>query len=48
MIYNEVVERCNEDLIFGIENKANEIIDKAVVSKNSWFLFGSTKPNNKP
>ena len=44
-IRSEVIKLCNEDNMFDtyLEN-ADKIIDKAVVSSNGWFLYGSRKP----
>lgn len=49
LIRHKVVEMCNEEGTFeGFTNSADKIIDKAVVSSNGWFLYGSSKPNSKP
>ena len=46
LIRYKVVELCKDENIFEafIEN-ADKIIDKAVVSSNGWFLYGSKKPD---
>jgi P4 family phage/plasmid primase-like protien len=45
----KVVKMCEEEETFdGFLNGADKIIDKAVVSANGWFLYGSTKPNGQP
>jgi len=44
----KVVKMCEEEDTFeGFLNGPDKIIDKAVVSRNSWFLYGSTKPNGQ-
>jgi hypothetical protein len=44
-IRKEVIELCELDGTFSnSDNDINDIIDKAVVSTNSWFLYGSVKP----
>lgn len=46
-IYDKVIEKANErDIFNGL--KADEIIDKAVVSSNGWLLYGSSKPGCLP
>jgi putative DNA primase/helicase len=47
-IRHEVVQLCKEEKMFNefIEN-VDKIIDKAVVSSNGWFLYGSKKPNGE-
>ena len=48
LIRYKVVQICNQDNIFkDYLNKADDIIDKAVVSSNSWFLYGSRKPGSQ-
>ena len=45
----KVVKMCEEEETFdGFLNGPDKIIDKAVVSANGWFLYGSTKPNAQP
>jgi P4 family phage/plasmid primase-like protien len=45
LIRNRVVEACIKDKIFEeYSNSPEKIIDKAVVSTNGWFLYGSKKP----
>jgi len=44
----KVVKMCQDDGLFDNKNYVNnvdKIIDKAVVSSNGWFLYGSRKPN---
>jgi hypothetical protein len=44
LIRNRVVESCISDNIFSdFTNSPEKIIDKAVVSTNGWFLYGSKK-----
>ena len=46
LIRNRVVKHCVKDNTFdGFLNSPEKIIDKAVVSTNGWFLYGSKKPN---
>jgi P4 family phage/plasmid primase-like protien len=46
-IYDQVIKMANErDIFNGL--KADEIIDKAVVSSNGWLLYGSSKPGCLP
>jgi len=46
LIRNRVVSACVKDKTFdGYLNYPEKIIDKAVVSTNGWFLYGSKKPN---
>jgi P4 family phage/plasmid primase-like protien len=48
LIRYKVVKMCDEDGTFeGFLNGPEKIIDKAVVSSNGWFLYGSTKPNGQ-
>lgn len=45
----KVVKMCEEEKTFEeFLNGPDKIIDKAVVSANGWFLYGSTKPNGQP
>ena len=45
----KVVKMCEEENTFdGFLSGPDKIIDKAVVSANGWFLYGSTKPNGQP
>lgn len=47
LIRCDVVKICEEDNTFEeFLHGADKIIDKAVVSSNGWFLYGSTKPDN--
>lgn len=49
LIRNQVVKACEEEKLFeGFSNTTDQIIDKAVVSSNSWFLYGSRKPGATP
>ena len=44
LIRDKVVKQCESDNIFeSFSNTPNKIIDKAVVSYNSWFLYGGKK-----
>ena len=46
LIRDKVVKQCERDNIFeSFSNTPDKIIDKAVVSSNSWFLYGGKKPN---
>ena len=46
LIRYNVVKLCEADGVFaGFSNSPDKIIDKAVVSTNAWFLYGSKKPN---
>ena len=46
LIRNRVVSACVDDKTFdGFTNSPEKIIDKAVVSTNGWFLYGSKKPS---
>ena len=48
LIRYKVVKMCNDEKIFdGYLNDADDIIDKAVVSSNAWFLYGSRKPGSQ-
>lgn len=48
LIRYNVVKMCDEEGTFdGFLNGPDKIIDKAVVSSNGWFLYGSTKPNGQ-
>jgi len=49
LIRLNVIKLCNEEELFNsFLNSVETIIDKAVVSTNAWFLYGSRKPNNIP
>lgn len=49
LIRYKVVKMCDDEGTFeGFLNGPDKIIDKAVVSSNGWFLYGSCKPNNQP
>ena len=46
LIRDKVVKQYEIDNIFkSFSNTPDKIIDKAVVSSNSWFLYGGKKPN---
>ena len=48
LIRYKVVKMCDEEGTFdGFLNGPDKIIDKAVVSSNGWFLYGSAKPNGQ-
>jgi P4 family phage/plasmid primase-like protien len=48
LIRHNVVKNCEDDGIFAnFSNAPDKIIDKAVVSTNAWFLYGSKKPNGQ-
>ena len=48
LIRTEVVKMCDEQNLFDIFScNADKIIDEAVVSRNSWFLYGSKKPDGQ-
>jgi hypothetical protein len=48
-IRDEAVRACKQINLFdGYSNSIDDIIDKAVVSSNGWFLYGSSKPGCKP
>jgi P4 family phage/plasmid primase-like protien len=48
LIRHKVVQLCNEDNTFErYSNNSDDIIDKAVVSSNGWFLYGSSKPGSQ-
>jgi P4 family phage/plasmid primase-like protien len=48
LIRHKVVKLCNESETFEIFlEDAEKIIDKAVVSSNGWFLYGSKKPGGQ-
>ena len=45
LIRHDVVAECKlENLFENFSNSPEKIIDKAVVSSNAWFLYGSKKP----
>ena len=44
LIYNYALKLCVKNNIFDEYENENNVLDLAVVSKNSWFLYGSTKP----
>ena len=49
MIRDKVVKMCEQDKTFkGFDDEPKTIIDKAVVSSNGWFLYGSRKPGHEP
>jgi P4 family phage/plasmid primase-like protien len=48
LIRSKVVKQCiDENILDGYLNSPEKIIDKAVVSTNGWFLYGSKKPNGQ-
>ena len=48
LIRHEVVKLCEEENTFEkYLDSADTIIDKAVVSSNGWFLYGSKKPEGQ-
>ena len=48
LIRSKVVLKCIDENTFdGFSNSPEKIIDKAVVSTNGWFMYGSKKPNGK-
>ena len=48
LIRSKVVKQCLEENTFdGYTNSPDKIVDKAVVSTNGWFLYGSKKPNGQ-
>ena len=43
---NQVIKRIRDDNIFtNFPGQEEDIIDKAVIKSNCWFLYGSTKPD---
>lgn len=50
IIRTKVLESCTAifDKIKDITNDYNDIIDKAVIEKNNWQMYGSTKPDFEP
>ena len=48
LIRHHVVKECEADGSFvNFSNSPEKIIDKAVVSSNAWFLYGSKKPTGQ-
>jgi P4 family phage/plasmid primase-like protien len=48
LIRDHVVKLCDKENVFeSYINNADIIIDKAVVSSNGWFLYGSGKPGDE-
>jgi P4 family phage/plasmid primase-like protien len=48
LIRYNTVKQCEEgDLFSGYIEPTDKIIDKAVVSSNSWFLYGARKPDGQ-
>lgn len=48
LIRERVVEKVEKSGIFGnCVNSVDKIIDKSVVEKNGWLMYGSTKANGK-
>lgn len=50
IIRNKVLENCPMvfDEINDLVNDYNDIIDRAVIEKNNWQMYGSSKPNFEP
>jgi P4 family phage/plasmid primase-like protien len=49
LIRHNVVKMCESENLFDtFLNTPEKIVDKAVVSSNGWFLYGSGKPGGKP
>lgn len=50
IIRNKVLENCTIvfDEIKDVVNDYNDIIDRAVIEKNNWMCYGSTKPDLDP
>jgi P4 family phage/plasmid primase-like protien len=49
IIRENIIKKCPnifDDL--PLKNKYIELVDRAVISKNGWFMYGSTKPNRLP
>lgn len=50
LIRNKVVEKAIKEDIFNLyeyDESVDKIIDKAVMSSNNWFLYGSCKPDDQ-
>ena len=50
-IREEVIKQCKENNLFEkfeLRNKITDIIDKAIIYKNNWLLYGSSKCNKEP
>ncbi len=45
-IIRENILDLAKDIFTDFSNSIEDIIDKAVIEKNNWFLYGSTKPNS--
>lgn len=51
IIRDNVIKRCIEEKILDdipTKNQMNDIIDRSVICKNGWFMFGSSKPYCDP
>ena len=51
IIRDNVIKRCIEEKILDdipTKNQMNDIIDRSVIYKNGWFMFGSSKPYCDP
>ena len=49
LIREHVIMNCQHVLSqLGCKNDYNDIIDKAIVSKNNWLMYGCSKPKIKP
>jgi P4 family phage/plasmid primase-like protien len=47
IIRNNVIKRCIEEKILDdipTKNQMNDIIDRSIIEKNGWFMYGSSKP----
>lgn len=50
LIRNKVVEKAIKEDIFNLykyDESVDKIIDKAVMSSNNWFIYGSCKPDDQ-
>lgn len=48
VIRNNVIKRMTEENTLehiGMKNQIPDVIDRSVIDKNGWFMFGSTKPH---
>ena len=49
MIRNEVMKLCTEKKVFkNTVNSITDIVDEAIIERNSWYMYGSKKKNNEP
>ncbi len=47
IIRDNVMKKCSEDKVFDdveMKNQITDIVDRSVIHKNGWFMYGSTKP----